>query len=564
MDHLSVPINDISSSDVTPERNSKHDLEEIISKTDRKQNHGYKYKLYAFVIIALLQIFVNYDNGAVPVTLIWIQEPYNFSSTELGIMGSVVYFAYVSMSPLMPYMFLKFSTQIVITFALIANILSLVIYGLAINKSMFFVSKFCIGASQSLFTTYYPIWVDTFAPKYHRNVWMSILQGGIIIGMTFGYIITSAYSFLGDRGWRYSALTQIIFGLVLTILFYFIPKEFVNYDPTRDEHLDFDICTCEKSNLNTTEMDSTNKSVCLSNTCDDLSQGDDSVLKRYRSVDFISKVSSLGISNNIERVYSTFHNSINKPEYSKCSKCFINNVKLYQETMNVKKLSVWSKFKLLIKQHVYILTCIAMSSISFSSTGILFWMTKIGVTHLMIKEKFVHIIFSIEIITGPVIGIISGSYLIDQIIYHYPQHPLLVDFVLILYGSIALLVGIILILFQNAMTFSFCIFIIIFCGASTVPTLTLQSVEYLPHRLKPAGASFFICQYHIFGFALGCILPGLAVDIFNNYTAALCVIYLPGFIALSSFISIMYIKFYRIKTAKMSGRSIYIKGVVVM
>ncbi|XP_955025.1 integral membrane protein family I, putative [Theileria annulata] len=516
-------------------------------KSNIKETREYKYKLYTFVIISLLQIFINYDNGVVPVMLNWIQEPYNFSSTELGLMGSLSYFAYVVMSPLMPYILLNFSTQLSMTVALNINLLSLCIYALAINKYMFFFSKFCIGASQSLFTTYYPIWVDTFAPKYHRNVWMSILQGGIMIGMTFGYIITSLYSYAGDKGWRYSMLTQIICESLLTVLFYFIPKEFVNFDPSRDEHLDFDLCTCEKSNLNTTEMDSTNKSVCLSSTCDDLSQSNDSVLKRYRSVDFISKVSSLGISNHISKTYSSFDSSTNKPEYSKCSKCFINNVKLYQETMNVKKLSVWSKFKLLIKQHVYILTCIAMSALYFEVTGIHFWMTTIGITHLMINENFVHIIFSIEIITGPVIGIISGSYLIDQIIYHYPEHPLLVDFVLILYASFALLSGIILILIQNAMTFSICIFIIIFCGASMVPTLTLQSVAYLPHRLKPAGASFFICQYHIFGFTLGSIMPGLAMDISHNHTSALCVIFLSGFVGLASYLATIFIKYNSIK-----------------
>ncbi|XP_955021.1 integral membrane protein family I, putative [Theileria annulata] len=601
MDHLSVPINDISSSDVTPERNSKHDLEEIISKTDIKQNHGYKYKVYAFVIIALLQIFVNYDNGAVPVMLIWIQEPFNFSSTELGVMGSLPYVGYLIISPFVPYIFLKFSTKKSITISLVFNLISLSIFALAINKCMFFVSKFCIGASQALFFIYYPIWVDTFAPKYHRNLWMSIIQGGIVIGMTSGYVASSLFSFSGDWGWRYSMLTQILCELVLVVLFYFIPKEFVNFDPSRDEHLDFDLCTCNKSNLLSDLNDNfgnlhviseyppnlltDSKSNLLENKidvpevyidtkktfikdiniCSDHDSETGSIttkkirnpifylenfagssvefnLKRCKSVDFISKVSSLGISNNIERVYSTIDSSTNKPEYSKCSKCFINNVKLYQETNNVKKLSVWSKFKLLIKQHVYILTCIAISALYFEVTGIYFWMTKIGVTHLMVKEKFVHIIFSIEIITGPVIGIISGSYLIDQIIYHYPQHPLLVDFVLILYASFALLVGIILILIQNAMTFSICIFIILFTGASMVPTLTLQSVAYLPYNLKPAGASFFMCQYQIFGFMFGTIMPGIAMDIFKNYTYSLIIIYLSGSIGLLALIWILYVK----------------------
>ncbi|XP_955024.1 integral membrane protein family I, putative [Theileria annulata] len=534
---------------MTNTSDSKYD-DSYLNKISDKKIKGaskYKYNLYTFIIITLLQIFVNYDIGLVPVSLNWIQEPYNFSSTELGIMGSFVNFAYVVMSPLMPYMFLKFSTQPLITVGLICNILSLGIYALSVSKYMFFVSKFCIGASQALFTTYYPIWVDTFAPKFHRNLWMSIIQGGIVIGMTLGYIITSLYSYAGDKGWRYSMLTQILFGLVLTILFYFIPKEFVNFDPSRDEHLDFDLCTCEKSNPNTTEMDSTNKSVCLSSTCDDLSQSNDSVLKRYRSVDFISKVSSLGISNHISKTYSSFDSSTNKPEYSKCSKCFINNVKLYQETMNVKKLSVWSKFKLLIKQRVYILNCFATSYAHYSCNGIYFWMTTIGVSFYNIKMKTAFFIFSFEIFSGILLGITVGSSFIDNIIHNYPENPLLVDLTLIIWSSITFILGVMVIIFKSTIIYVIGVFITFFFESSTVPTLTLQSVAYLPHRLKPAGASFFICQYQIFGFAFGSIIPGLAIDIFKNYTAALCVIYLPGFIGLGSLVSILCIKYNSIK-----------------
>ncbi|EAN31076.1 Major Facilitator Superfamily protein [Theileria parva strain Muguga] len=527
--------NDTSISEVSNTNNLSH-------KPNKKHTREYKYKLYTFIIISLLQIFINYDNGVIPVMLNWIQEPYNFSSTELGIMGSLSYFAYVVMSPIMPFILLKFSTQPSITIALVINLLSLVIYALAVNKYMFFVSKFCIGASQSLFTTYYPIWVDTFAPKFHRNLWMSVLQGGIMIGMTLGYVVTSLYSYAGDRGWRYSMLTQIICELILVAMFYLVPKEFINFDPSRDEHVDFDLCTCETSDSKSMEIN-IDKDICLNNNNDDLFNDKDSSLKRYRSLDFVSNVSSLGMTNKyISRIHSTYECSANKPEYSKCSKCFINNVKLYQETMSVKNLSPWSKFKLLARHNIFILTCIGISALYFEVTGIHLWMTKIGVSHLKVKEKYFHIIFSIEIITGPVIGIITGSYLIDEIIYHYPEHPLFVDIALIIYGLFALLFGIILICVQNPMTFSVCIFIIIFSGASIVPPLTLQSVEYLPHRLKPAGASFFICQYHIFGFTLGSIIPGVAIDISHNHTSALCVIYLSGFVGVASYLLIIIIK----------------------
>ncbi|XP_955022.1 integral membrane protein family I, putative [Theileria annulata] len=554
MDEKDFPsTTDPSSYYSNSDKTSDKDPEEIISKTDIKENHEYKYKLYAFVIISLLQIFVNFNIGAVPIMVNWIQEPYNFTSTELGIMGSLPYGGYLIFSLFVSHILFNYSTKKSITVGLFFNLLSLVIFALSVNKYMFFFSNFCIGASQSAFSTYYPIWVDTFAPKFHRNLWMSILQGGAFTGSILGYVATSLYSYAGDNGWRYSILTQIIFGSVLTILFYFIPKEFVNFDPSRDEHLDFDLCTCNKSNSNTAEMDSTNKSVCLSNTCDDLSEICYYKLRRYTVNIVLSKASTLAIKNNqlIERVYSTFHNSINKSEYSKCNKCFINNVKLYQETMNVKKLSVWSKFKLLIKQHVYILTCIAMSALYFVVSGINFWMTKIGVDHIGISERTFYFIFTLQVSTGMSFGIISGSYLIDQIIYHYPEHPLLVDIVLIIYTTFAIFFGIILILFQIPIVYGFCIFILIFSGASIVPTLVLQSVAYLPYNLKPVGSLFFMCQYQIFGYMFGIIMPGVAKDIFNSYTAALCVIYLPGFITLFSLLSIFYIKLNKIKTKKL-------------
>ncbi|EAN31074.1 Major Facilitator Superfamily protein [Theileria parva strain Muguga] len=553
--------NDTSISDSNTRKKAPH----ITVSPSCKGLSKYKYKLYTFVIIALLQLFVNYDNGVITVSLNWIQEPYNFSSTELGIVGSLPYFAYVAMSPFMSYLFLAFGTQPVITIALTINILSLVIYALAVNKYMFFISKFCIGASQSLFTTYYPIWVDTFAPEFHRNLWMSILQGGIVIGMTLGYVVTSVFSFTGNRGWRYSTLTQILYGLVLTILFYLVPKEFINFDPSRDEHVDFDLCTCEKLSCNTMEINS-NKGVCLTSYSDNLSIGKDADQKRYRSLDIITKASSLGMSNSdlISRIHSSFEGSASRPEYSKCSKCFVNNVKLYRETMRIKKLSPWSKFKMLIKENIFILNCISMSIISLSSSGFLFWMTKIYVDHLKMNEKAVYFIFSLQVLTGMLFGTISGSHTIDQIIYHYPQRPLLVDTTLIVYCLICCLFDVVVVVFQIPMVYGACFFILIFYTSSMVPTVMLQSVEYLPHRLKPAGSSFFICQYHIFGFALGAIIPGIAIDIFNNYTAALCVIHLQGFVLLCCYITILFIKWHRIKKAKITGRSIYIKGVVVI
>ncbi|UKJ88960.2 integral membrane protein [Theileria orientalis] len=421
-----LPESDMNTS--SPELGSSKRLShESVKKqgSNQKGTLEYKYKFYTFLIISLLQIFLNYDNGVIPVILNWIQEPYKFSSTELGVMGSLSYFAYVPMSFIMPAIFLNFSCHKAIYIGLFLNLLSLALFGFSFNKYMFFVSKFCIGASQSLYTTYYPLWVDTFAPPKHRNLWMSILQGGIIVGMAIGYVGTSLFSFVGEYGWRLSVVTQIIFEAILVIMFFLLPSKYVNFDPSRDDIVNFDLCTCvnktpsvpDKTTDNVVEISGNNADFPNSNTNllsnrkepvtvtlgentqpnvkRDLKSIDKNLdilgknsnlgepityinrlassnfeynLKRCKSLNIISSKDSILSYAEVSRIYSNIENTmLSQFEYSKCSKCFLNNVKLYNEIVQIKKLSPWSKFKILIRHSIFILSCCSISVLYFQA-----------------------------------------------------------------------------------------------------------------------------------------------------------------------------------------------------
>ncbi|UVC49721.1 integral membrane protein [Theileria orientalis] len=606
-------LNDISHNDEPPTNPGRY----------KKWTREYRYKFFAFVIIALIQIFVNYDNGVVPVILDTIQKPYNFKSTELGVMGALPHLGYFFLSPLLSHILSNYSSKTSLIISIFLNIVALGAFGLSVNKYMFFVAKFCIGVTQALYFTYYPLWVDTFAPINHRNLWMSIVQGGIVVGMTLGYVMTSIFLHAGRFGWRYSILTQIICELLLIVLFLFLPPEFVNFDPSRDDIVNFDLCTCEKQEINKADLQGSKLGVIsenddnspdsnpniLSNRKEtpalthsentkpnakkDLKSKKDKIdknldvlakdsnigepvsylnqfatsnveftLKRCQSLNMIATKDSTLSYNEVSRIYSNLENPmINQFEYSKCSKCFLNNVKLYNEIVQIKKLSVWTKFALLVKQDVFILTCLAISSVYFEVFGIHFWMTKVAISNLKVKERAVHLIFSIETLAGPVLGIVSGSYLIDKLVYHYPQHPLYVDCTVFIWGSVACISGVVLIYLQTPMAFAVCISVILFFGAALVPPLTLSSVSYLPHNLKPAGASFFMCQYQVLGFMMGTVVPGIVVDIFKNYKAGLYLIFLSGYVGLISMAIIIYIKWSRIRKAKKSDIKIAMTGV---
>ena len=45
--------------------------------------------------------------------------------------------------------------------------------------------------AQAILCTYYPVWVNEFAPKKSQTVWMGGLQIAAILGSAFGGIVSS-------------------------------------------------------------------------------------------------------------------------------------------------------------------------------------------------------------------------------------------------------------------------------------------------------------------------------------------------------------------------------------
>ncbi|UVC49720.1 integral membrane protein [Theileria orientalis] len=545
-----LPESDMSSS--LELISSKRISDESVKKqgSNQKGTLEYKYKFYTFIIIFLFQVLLNYDYGVMPVIFHSIQNSYNFNSTELGVMGALPHLGYFFLSPLLSHILSNYSSKTSLIISIFLNIVALGAFGLSVNKYMFFVAKFCIGVTQALYFTYYPLWVDTFAPINHRNLWMSIVQGGIVIGMTIGYVMASVFLYVGKFGWRYSVMTQAI-GLGITVaLFWMVPKKFIEFDPSRDDIVNLDLCTCGKTVNNPSTSSMETKYVTDETNLDDESHFRNNFnVKRSHSLDVVTPVHPTQ-QKDISRVYSNFDSSMINSKNPKCSKCFLNNVKLHNEINQIKRLSTWSKFMLLCKYKIYMVNCLFTSIIYFEVFGAHNWNTKIAISYYNMNEKTTHLLFTIQSFSGAVLGIVSGSHIIDQIIYHYPKYPLLVDFMILIWGSISSLFGVVLLSNKSPMGFVLCVFILLFFGASMNSKITLTSVEYLPHNLKPTGASFFMAQYNVLGFMLGTLIPGVAIDIYNNYKAGLYIIYLSSIFGVVSYLIIIYMKWKGIKKGK--------------
>lgn len=502
-----------------------------IQEVDKK--YDYRMRLCAFLVFAALQIFLNYDVGAMAVLINWIEKPYNFNTTELGTLGALPYLGLVLCSPFVGSVFARFKTQLVITFGLVVNVIALMLFATANSKIVLLISRFIIGTSQSFFFIYAPVWIDTFAPELSKNLWMAILQGSILLGATIGYTATSFFGYTDDWAWRYSISIQALTVLILTYFFYILPGRFVNFDP----HVDTvaPLAPLEEEELEE-ELEPPQKSH---------SEG----VFREPSFDCeVGKKASLGHCSKVHSsreisVLSVVSKNASYYEWRRGSNNFYTELRVPACADMVALDSTFKRLGCILKNQVFIYSCITVSSLFFELTAIHYWMTKIAISKFEMAERVVHSIFTVISITAPVFGVIFGSYVIDFLTARFPKQPLLVNQMLLLCAIICLLCGIGTMLVLRPVALIIAISIILFFGACILPSITLISINCIPNYLKPTASSFCMCQYHIFGYIGGTVLPGIAMHISHGYDVALYITFLSASVGVLSLFAIYLYNF---------------------
>ncbi|BAM41249.1 major facilitator superfamily MFS-1 protein [Theileria orientalis strain Shintoku] len=512
----------------------------------KKWTREYRYTFYLFILNIFFDVLINYEAGSVPVMLNWIQEEFKFTTTELGVMGSLNYVSTVMPCTLWSYLFTYHSSKKSLLASILIVEVSMILFGLSVHKYMFFAAKFFKGFGQAGYALFFPIWIDTFAPPNHRNLWMSIVQAGLTVGGTIGYVVTSLYSYAGKLGWRYSVLTQVGGFTITVALLWMIPKQFIELNPSRN-NVNFDLCTCEKpvNNVSTTSMETK----CVNDENHDEESHLRNNVKRFHSIDVdIPPVHPPTQQKDISRVYSNCDSSLINSDNHKCINCLMSIDKQHKASAKTKNMSTIRKYICVCKNGIFVLTCLVISSIYFVLFGAQFWMTKVMVTHFNIEERKVFLIFSYIFMTSQIAGLVCGSYLTDKIVYNYPNKPLYVDYALIGWTSIVCLACIVMLSYKNTMALFIGNLVVFFYSAPITPVVLLRSIQSFDHGLKPTASSVVMIQLNILGFIGGTLVPGMAVDLFESDLAAVYTIYSPSFVSLASFLIIFIIK--RSRTAR--------------
>lgn len=150
----------------------------------------------------------------------------------------------------------------------------------------------------------------------------------------------------------------------------------------------------------------------------------------------------------------------------------------------------------------------------FVSTAITFWTTDYLVKVLKFNGDEAKNVFITLSLTSPILGIILGGLFVQKVFKGYESKNS------ILFVCIMLLIGsclVPLVYFQSELImFGVVLWLLLFFGSSTLPTIQGISISSLPKKLRSSGNSLYNLLMFTFGFSPGPFVYGFLYDRTNN------------------------------------------------
>ena len=185
-----------------------------------------------FRIFLISDLFLNYDTGVIPASLIQITEEIKLDYSEQALIGSLVYLGLSFASIFVGLIFSRFSPSKVCSVILVLNCISCFVFSLSSDKSILFSMRFLMGATEAFIVVYGPVWVNNFAPPEHCVTWMGVLHSCSIFGVFFGYLAAAIIInfFSKILTWRFAIQIQGIVMIFLAFFFWIEKDEYINVD----------------------------------------------------------------------------------------------------------------------------------------------------------------------------------------------------------------------------------------------------------------------------------------------------------------------------------------------
>ena len=172
--------------------------------TDSTNKRGKINRIFFFFLLA--NIFLNYDTGVIPASLLEIIKEIDLDFKEQALIGSLVYLGLSFASLFVSLIFQRYGPAKVCSVVLVMNTLCCFVFSFSKMKYVLFACRFAMGVSEAFIVIYGPVWVNNYSPPEHSAKWMGILHSCSALGVMVGYLVAGiTINFLSEYlSWRFS------------------------------------------------------------------------------------------------------------------------------------------------------------------------------------------------------------------------------------------------------------------------------------------------------------------------------------------------------------------------
>ena len=446
-------------------------------------------------------LFLNYDTGVIPASLIEITKEIKLDYSEQALIGSLVYLGLSFSSIFVSLFFTKYSPSKVCSVALFLNCFSCFVFSFSSNKNVLFLMRFIMGITGAFLVIYGPVWVNNYSPLEHCATWMGILHSCSVIGVFLGYLITALIINLYKNylTWRFSIRIQGLVEIFLALFFWLEKEEYIKVDI--------------RKKIPAAEMELENRDINLPHN-------------------------SIGSPSFISPSHRRQDPRIDSVELGDLGRYFLQAKQVLDNTL-------------------YISITLGMTSLYFIVTGIQFWITKYLIEILHTDPLTVNMIFSIISITAPLLGVLFGGTLSDRYGGYKGRNEKKALQMCVAFGLVSFVFAFPLGFMFQIFYLSILLWTFLFFGAAIIPIGTGVMISSVPKDCQATSSSISQLVFNLFGYFSSPMITGFIMDSFDDekqgFIWGMRVVFWWVIIGLMFFITSYYVSYSNYQKNKLNG-----------
>ncbi|ETV97738.1 hypothetical protein H310_09104 [Aphanomyces invadans] len=181
--------------------------------------------------------------------------------------------------------------------------------------------------------------------------------------------------------------------------------------------------------------------------------------------------------------------------------------------------SNWHNVGILLRTPVFTSVVLGLSALFFVVTGVQYWTTLFLTTNTTDSAYTIHLNYLIVSGTGPILGVFFGGKLVDYFGgYTGARQEAKALKICMIMGFLGVLASLPISFLSNTYLIAILLWIMLFCGASLLPSCSGIVISCAPKHLRPLASSVANTSYNFLGYAASNYIPGLVMDFILSNT----------------------------------------------